>query len=143
MKLVITPHRPWRKALIVIGATLAASLAVAIALDYGHWRAIAGAMVSTGEKRLLLDEAATLRADNERLRFEVARLRRAEEINRSAREENHDLLVDAQGELAAMKREVQFYRDAIGSVEVGAGPRVGGIQVKPLDGVGRYGYKLV
>ncbi|MEQ8232945.1 MAG: hypothetical protein RKL32_14635 [Gammaproteobacteria bacterium] len=143
MRLVITPHRPWRKAMIIVGATLAAALAVAIALDYGHWRAIAGAMVSTGEKRSLLEEAASLREANAQLRFEVARLRRTEEINRTAREENHELLVDAQAEIAAMRREVQFYRDAIGSVEVGAGPRVGGIQVKPLDGVGRYGYKLV
>ena len=94
VKLVITPHRPVRKALIAVGLTLAVLLAVVVALDYGHWRAIAGAMVSTGEKRSLLDEAVTLRRENERLRFQLARLRRTEEIHRSAREENHDLLVE-------------------------------------------------
>ena len=75
MKLVITPHRPVRKALIAVGLTLAVLLAVVVALDYGHWRAIAGAMVSTGEKRSLLEEAVTLRRENERLRFQLARLR--------------------------------------------------------------------
>ena len=143
MKLVITPHRPVRKALIAVGLTLAVLLAVVVALDYGHWRAIAGAMVSTGEKRSLLDEAVTLRRENERLRFQLARLRRSEEIHRSTREENHDLLVAAQAEIAALKRETQFFRDVIGSAEVGTGPRIGGVQVKALEGTGRYGYKLV
>lgn len=143
MKLVITPHRPVRKALIAVGLTLAVLFAVMVALDYGHWRAIAGAMVSTGEKRSLLNEAVTLRRENERLRFDLARLRRTEEIHRSAREENHGLLVEAQAEIAALKRETQFFRDVIGSAEVGNGPRIGGIQVKPLEGAGRYGYKLV
>ncbi|MCP5201754.1 MAG: hypothetical protein H6977_17265 [Gammaproteobacteria bacterium] len=143
MKLVITPHRPLRKLLLTVAGLLAVALALAFALDYGHWRAIAGAMVARGDQRELVNEVVSLRRENDALRYDLTRARRAEQIARAAREENRALMVDLKAELAAREQEVRFYRNALGDVRVGAGPRVGGIQVKPLDGDGRYGYSLV
>jgi len=143
MKLVIKPHRPLRRALVIIGAGVAVILALAVALDYGHWRAIAGAMVSTGDQRLLLDEAIALRRENEELRYGLSRLKRAEEINRTARRMNRESLAKLEAEVATLNSEIQFYRDVVGASEVGVGPKVGGMQIKTLDGDGRYGYMLV
>ena len=74
MKLVITRHRPVRKALISIVLLVAVVLALGVAMDYGHWKSIARAMVSTGEKRSLLEEVVALRRENEALHYEVAQI---------------------------------------------------------------------
>lgn len=143
MKLVITPHRPVRKALISVALLAAVTLAILVALDYGHWQSIARATVSTGEKRSLLEEAVALRKENAALHYENTRLRRATEIDGHARREHHEQLVRLEAQIAALSREVEFYRDVVGATEVNAGPRVNGIQIKALEGDGRYAYKLV
>ena len=143
MKLVITQHRPVRRVLSAAAFLGAAVLAVAIALDYGHWKYIAEAMVSTGQKRTLLQEVAQMRAEREDLKFEIARLQRGEDINRKTREDNHQQLVRLQSEIAALNQELEFYRDVIGAAEVNSGPKVKGIQFKTLVGDGRYRYRLV
>jgi hypothetical protein len=143
MKLVITQHRPLRRLLTAAAFIGAAVLAVAIALDYGHWRYIAEAMVSTGKKRELLHEVAQLREEREDLEFEITRLHRTEDINRKTREDNHQQLVRLQSEIAVLNQELEFYRDVVGAAEVNAGPKVRGIQFKTLVGDGRYSYRLV
>jgi hypothetical protein len=143
VKLIIKPHRPLRRALVIIGAGVAVLLALAVALDYGHWRAIAGAMVATGDRRALLEEVIDLRRENEKLRFALNRLQRAGEIDQTARGTMRESLVEREAEIAALEREVRFYRDVVGTAEVGAGPKIGGMRVKTIDGDGRYRYTLV
>ncbi len=143
MKLVITPHRPVRKALITFALLGIVGLALLIAIDYGQWKSIASAMVSTGEKRSLLKEVIALRRENETLAYDNARLRRAAEIAAHARQENHAQLVSLQSQVAALGSEIEFYRDVVGATEIDAGPRVNGIQIRALEGDGRYAYKLV
>lgn len=143
MKLVIKPHRPLRRALVIGGSLVAALLAVAVAVDYGHWRSIAGAMVATGDTRKLLEEALALRRENEQLRYTVSRLRRAEEINRTAQSKAREAMADLKADMSALTAELRFYRDVVGASEVDAGPRIGGVQIKALDTGGLYRYTLV
>lgn len=143
MNLVITQHRPLRRVLTMAAFLGATVLAVAIALHYGHWKNIAEAMVSTGQKRTLLQEVAQMRKEREDLQFEIARLHRTEDINRQTREDNHQQLVRLQSEIATLNQELEFYRDVVGTAEVNSGPKVKGIQFKTLVGDGRYKYRLV
>jgi hypothetical protein len=143
MKLVITQHRPVRKVLVLVGFVGAAFLAIAIAVDYGHWKSIAEAMVSTGKKRSLLQEVAQLRREREDLMFELAKFRRTDEINRHTREDNHEQLVRLQSEIASLNQELDFYRDVVRATEVESGPKVKGIQIKTLNGEGRYSYRVM
>ena len=143
MKLIITQHRPVRRILVVIGFVGMAVLAVAIAVDHGHWKSIAEARVSSGNKRTLLQEVAQLHREQEDLRFELARLRRTEEINRHARADNHEYLARLQTEIAVLNQELDFYRDVVRTTEAKSGPRLKGIQLNTLEGEGRYSYRLV
>lgn len=143
MKLIITQHRPVRRILVVVGFVGMAVLAVAIAVDHGHWKSIAEARVSSGNKRTLLQEVAQLHREQEDLRFELARLRRTEEISRHARADNHEYLARAQTEIAVLNQELDFYRDVVRTTEAESGPRLKGIQLKTLEGEGRYSYQLV
>ena len=132
-----------RKALIYSSLLLLTMLALAVALDYGHWRAIAGAMVSTGEKRSLLDEVITLRRDNADLRFQLTRAARQAEIDKAKNREHHARMVDLKREIAELEGEIEFFRDVVGGTRIGGGPRVGGLSLRALSGDGRYGYTLV
>ncbi|MGR8919724.1 MAG: DUF6776 family protein [Gammaproteobacteria bacterium] len=143
MKLVVTHHRPWRKALVTLAMLLGVALAVAVAMDYGHWKSIAGAMVSTGEKRTLLKEVVELRRNNEALRDQVAALKRSEAVHEQARKGNHAEMVALRATIAELTGEVEFFRDVVGATAVASGPRVRGIRIRPLAGDGRFGYKLV
>ena len=55
----------------MVGFVGMAVLAVAIAVDHGHWKSIAEAKVSSGNKRTLLQEVAQLHREQEDLRFEL------------------------------------------------------------------------
>ena len=143
MKLVIKQHRPLRRALILAGAGVAGLMAIAIALDYGHWQSIARAMVSSGNKGTLLEDVSRLKDENAALEFEITRLRRAEQIAKFTHQSNQEQLVELQSEVASLNRELEFYRDVVGATEVESGPKIKGIQVKSLDDEQRYSYRLV
>jgi hypothetical protein len=143
MRLVITPHRPMRKALVALALLAGVGLALSVAMDYGHWKSIAQAMVSTGEKRSLLDEVVALRRENRTLRHDGVRLRRAAEIGAHERRKLHEQLVLMQSRGARLQSEVDFYSDVVGATEIDKRPRVKGIHLTALPGDGRFRYKLV
>ena len=143
MKLVVTHHRPVRKMAVRAVGVIVAVVAVLIAFDYGHWKSIANAMISTGEKRSLLQEVVELRQKNESLEDEIVALRRAETVSAHSRKDNHAKLVASQSRIAELESEIEFYRNVVGGTAIGSGPRVKGIQIRELEGSGRYRYKLV
>lgn len=143
MKLVIRQHRPLRRILIGGGIVLATLLVAALVLDLGHWRDYARAMVPSRGPQALTAELDRLRDENAGLRYEVARLKRAEEIANTARSDSQAQFVRLQAEVAALKRDLDFYRDVVGAADNAEGPRVKGIQLKALDDGGRYGFRLI
>lgn len=147
MKHVITPHRPVRRALISLALVIALGLAFFVALDYGRWKAAYDVMTATGEQRSLVEEVQALRKQNRKLGYEVARLERVADIDRHAKSRHHQQLVELQGEVAALRKEIGFYREVVGATRIQSGPQVRGIRVRPLDGPGadgeRFGFKLV
>lgn len=143
VKLVIKPHRPLRKALFGVAAGVAALLAVAIAIDYGYWqRALAG-RVSAGRQGELRSELEQLREENGALRFELTRLERAAEIDAASRRDNQRQLVAVQKEVAELQREIAFFRDVMGAIEVESRTQVKGMQLRSLTARGHFSYRLV
>ncbi len=143
MKLVIKQHRPMRRVLLGAGIVVLTLTLVALLTDVGQWRSLARAMVPNVGNRASGDELTRLREENSNLRYEVARLKRGEQIDKSARSDNHLQFMQMQAELARLKADIKFYRDVVGASEVDDGARIKGIQLKPLDTPGRFGYRLV
>ena len=143
MKLVIKQHRPMRRVMLGAGIVVMTLLVVAVVLDLGQWRTLARAMVPNVRSNSLSEEVAHLRDDNATLRYEVARLKRGEEIDKSARTDNHLQFMQLQAEVAKLKAEIKFYRDVVGASEVDSGAQAKGMQLKALDTPGRFSYRLV
>lgn len=143
MKLVIKQHRPLRRVLIGAGIVAVTLLVVALLLDFGQWRTLARAMVPNVGNHASGDELPRLREENANLRYEVARLKRGEEIDKSARSDNHLQFMQMQAEVAKLKADIKFYRDVVGASNTDGGAQIKGIQLKPLDTPGRFSYRLV
>ncbi|MGE0857939.1 MAG: DUF6776 family protein [Gammaproteobacteria bacterium] len=143
MKLVIRQHRPLRRVLIGCGIALATLLLAGLVLDIGGWRDYARAVVARGDGDTGGAELERLREENGALRFQIARLERSEEIARTARSDSQAQFVQLQAEVAGLRREIEFYRDVVGAADTAAGPRVKGVQLKPLADVGRFGFRVI
>ncbi len=143
MKLVIKQHRPLRRLFIGVGIVLATLAAAAITADFGQWRNLARIIMPRVGSGVVGEEIETLREDNSALRYEVARLRRGQEIDKSARGEDHLQFVQLQAEVAKLKAEVAFYRDVVAAPDADAGAQIKGLQLRPLDSPGRFSYRLV
>lgn len=143
MKLVIKQHRPLRRMAIGAGIVAATLLLATLVLDFGDWRALVGALVSSGHPQTLSEEVSRLRDENSSLRYDVARLKRGEEIDKSARTDNQVQFMRLQAEVASLKRELSFYRDVIGGSDADVGVQVKGIQLKALESSGRFSYRLI
>lgn len=143
MKLVIKQHRPMRRVVIGAGIVVVTMLVVIAVFDLGHWRSLARAMVPNGRPQSLSDELARLQDENVSLRYEVARLKRGEEIDKSTRGDNHVQFMQLQAEVAKLKADIKFYREVVGASDVDGGAQVKGIQLKALDTPGRFSYRLV
>ena len=103
MKLVIKQHRPLRRMAIGAGIVAATLLLATLVLDFGDWRALVGALVSSGHPPTLSEEVSRLRDENSSLRYDVARLKRGEEIDKSARTDNQVQFMRLQAEVASLK----------------------------------------
>ena len=143
MKLVIKQHRPLRRLLIGAGIVLATLGGVAITVDFGQWRSLARVVMPRVGSGAVGEESETLREENSALRYEVARLKRGQEIDKSARGENHLQFVQLQAEVAKLTAEVAFYRDVVAAPDTDAGAQVKGVQLRSLGSAGRFSYRLV
>lgn len=143
MKLVIKPHRPRQRVLLMIGASLIVAGAIAVAFHYGHWRSIVNSMGAASSKRAIMDDYVDLRQHNEVLIKDVAKLKRTVEIDQHARVDYQKTVSELQSQIADLKLELAFYRDILSSTEPEKGPHVRGFKLRDYGGGGRYQYRLV
>ena len=129
----------------MIGASIVVLtlLLVAIFVDFGQWRALAGTLVPRVRAGTQAEEVARLRDENSALRYELTRLQRNQEIDKSARSDDHVQFMRLQAEVAKLNADIAFYRDVVGAPDTDPGAQVKGLQLRALDSAGRYGYRLV
>jgi hypothetical protein len=136
VKHVIRPHMPMRKGLSILLFLSVILFLVLFAMNFGD-------LNSARKIRELSKEVHELIATRKLLEFEIAKMRRSEEITQGARREGHQNNVALQSRLAELESELEFYRDVVGGVGVHSIPQVKGLRITRLEGPGRYGYKLV
>jgi hypothetical protein len=142
VKLVIRRHRPWQRLAVVV---LIASVSVAsvFLLDYEHWKAVGFAFLSQRDGDSLRRELRKLKNENEGLHYQLALTRRQENIDKTAQEKSHAEIVMLRTQLAAARKEVAFYRSAVGAIKEGTGPKVSGLQIKARAKSEGFGYTLL
>ena len=136
MKHVIRPHTPVRKGLFILIFLFTILFLVLFSINFGD-------MNSARKIRDLSKEVRELTIAKDLLNFEIAKMKRYEEITRGAEIEGHQKNVALQSRLAELESELEFYRDVVGGVGVNSIPRIKGLRINQLEGVGRYSYKLV
>ena len=143
MRLVIKPHRPRQRVLVVVGIVLLTAAAIGVAFHYGQWRSIVSAMGAATHKRGIMDDYLALKRDNEAYAERVAELRQNVDIDRHARVEYQKTVSALQTEIAELKVELAFYRDVLSSTKPDKGPNVRGFKLRDVGGERRFQYRLV
>ena len=136
MKHVIQPYMPVRKGFFILLFLSVILFFVLFSMNFGN-------LNSASKIRELSKEIHELTTEKELLEFEIAKMKRSEEITQVARREGHQNNVVLQSRLADLESELEFYRDVVGGVGVHSIPRIKGLRITRLEGAGRYGYKLV
>ncbi|MFT4563040.1 MAG: hypothetical protein ACI9BW_002792 [Gammaproteobacteria bacterium] len=143
MKLVIKPHRPRQRLLLVIGFLMLSAIAVGFAFHYGHWRSIGSAMTDATGKRGIMEDYLGVKKQNKQYVSEVATLQTTVEVDRYARAEHQKTISGLQTQVADLKLELAFYRDIVSSTQPEKGPHVRGFKLRDVGGDGRFQYRLV
>lgn len=143
MKLVIKPHRPRQRLLIMVGCLILVTGAIAVAYHFGEWRSIMNSMGVASLKRGIIDDYVDLRRHNGQLLEQLAKFRHSVEIDQYARVDYQKSVSSLQSEIADLKLELAFYRDILSSTEPDKGPRVRGFKLRNYGGAGRFQYRLV
>ncbi len=83
------------------------------------------------------------RAENARLRQQLAVLERSSEIDRRASLEVRNELVALQDEMQKLREDLAFYRGIVSPADNKAGLKIQRFELQPLDPGGRYRFKLM
>lgn len=143
MKLVVKQHRPIRRATIILGFLLGAVAAVAVAFHYGQWNYILASLNESQSKTGLIEDNVALIKKVTRLEKELARNRRALDIDRNAKLDYQRSVTSLENQLADLEQELAFYREIFTSTAEESGPQVRGFRITDFDGARRYQYRLV
>ncbi|MEM7468703.1 MAG: DUF6776 family protein [Pseudomonadota bacterium] len=143
MKLVVKQHRPVRRATIILFFLLGATLAVAVAFNYGKWNHILSTLDRSQSKAGLIEENIELKQQVDELESEIARNRRVIDIDKNARIDYQKSVTALETDIANLESELGFYREIFASTEAESGPQVRGFRITDFDGERRYQYRLV
>lgn len=143
MKLVVKQHRPVRRATIILGFLLGAAIAVAVAFNYGKWNYILTSLDAFDSRGGLIEDNVALKKELAQLQKELARKRRAIDVDRNAKIEYQHSVTALENELADLELELAFYREIFASTAEERGPQVRGFRITDFDGGRRYQYRLV
>ncbi len=143
MKLVVKQHRPVRRATIILGFLLGAVIAVAMAFNYGKWAYILTSLDTSKSRNGLIEDNVSLKKQVSQLEKELARSKRAIDVDRNARVDYQRSVTALENEVADLELEIAFYREIFASTEEQSGPQVRGFRITDFDGGRRYQYRLV
>lgn len=141
-KLVIRPHRPWARRVVV--AVLAAAMAAAGwgLYRYGRYQVNVDYRGAAREQARLEGLLADARRHIDSLRSENARLETAQQVDRHANAEVRRALVQLQEENQELREELQFYRNIVSPSEAGSGVRIQHLGLEPVGGERMFRYTV-
>lgn len=141
--LVVKAYRPWRYRLTIVVLFVAAVGAVAYAYnrglaDGGYFHGEAQA-----EQEALEDELSEARDTETRLRDRVAVLERSQQVERAARENLRQDVVELQDEIQALEEELAFYRGIVSPEDGQSGLQIHDFSIEVGGEPGEYTYSLM
>ena len=143
MRLVVRPHRPTRRILVVTLAILLIAAAGWVLLDYGQWLAIYDRMAITTQQKDLWERNRQLQRQNRELSQKLDIVQRSSRIDQQAYSRLRENVAQLQTKLQELTQELDFYRGILAATRDGRGLKVQGMRVEPMAEAGRYRFELV
>lgn len=142
-RLVVVPHRPWRRLLLNL---LLAGMALSVALLSFYWGYHQGASLqanAVAERDSLRTEMAELNLEAEALRQQVANLQLGAQVDHKANEEVRTQVIALQEQITDLEEDISFYRGLMSPSASSRGLTIGALNVINTGVPRQYEYKLV
>ena len=127
-QLVVRYHSPWRRRLIVAGATVGAVIVVYGTYEWGRFDGGYSVFAAAQERRDHAAQVKALQSENASLRGKVTDAEMSQSVERKSYSDVETTLHDLQGQVQRQREELAFYRGIV-SPEDG----VGGLRIQRLD----------
>lgn len=142
-KMVVVPHRPYRRAALVLAALSVVAVSVLAGLGYGYYSSLQSQTLIQSDRAELTRELEALRQENADLQREVAVLQRSSQVDRRANDEVQATLSSLRQEVAKLQQDNAYYRQVVSEKTEGTGLVIGQFDISTLSAPNRYRYKLV
>ncbi len=141
-ELIVKPHRPWRRA-VIVSAWVGLVLLVLGAYELGHYRAGYKRLDFAAERQRLKAELAAQAKSNADLSERITILQRTQAIDNEAYQVVRNDLKQLQDEILELREEVEFYRGIVSPTERQAGLNIQTFKLQPAGEERLYHFELV
>jgi hypothetical protein len=143
MQVVIRPHRPIRRALLLTLSVVVLIFAGWLLFDYGQWRYIYSRMSASDSASELWRLSRETANENTRLRQRLTVLENSRKIDREAILGLQERVGSQQSEILDLSEELDFYRGVVAGNRTREGYKIQSLKFAASAEPRRYRYRLV
>lgn len=142
IKMVVVPHRPWRKAVLALSVLLALGLTGLGAHYFGYYRGTVESGEAQMDREQFQVENATYREQVTELRQQLVNTQQASEVDRQALEDVQETITDQREYITELEEELLFYKQVMAPEEGEQGLVIGQFELFPTEEPGHFRYRL-
>ena len=142
-KMVVVPHRPKRRALIIMVALAVVTLSTAGGFLFSYYETMASQQSAQMNRETLSEEIATLELENSELKRQVAILDTSSVMDQRATVEVQETIGSLREQVAQLEQEIVYYRQVVSEETEGTGLIVGQFDIHATREQDHFRYKLV
>ena len=142
-KMVVVPHRPARRLVLLLSLGIAIAVSIAAGFAYGFYTNLNQQQVTRDELRALEQEILHLGMENDDLARQLAMQTRSAQMDQQANSELQATITELRTVLAEQRQEIAHYRQVVADQTEDTGLEIGDFDLSATAEPRRYRYKLV
>ncbi len=142
-QMVVVPHRPWLKPMLVAAFIGAVSLAAMLGVYIGREDATRDQVATTEENQRLRADLARANSDLSSLRSDIAILDRSRMVDQRATEEAQVTINSLRSRLTQLEQDISFYRQVMAPESDDQGLVIGEAVINAGEAANQFSYQFV
>lgn len=142
-RMVVVPHRPGRRFLLVALLVLGVSVSAAGGFMYGYMNTLRSQQSEQATQQELSQQLIAAETENSELRRQIAILDRSSVMDQRATEEVQETIRGLRDRVAQLEQDIVYYRQVVSEETEDTGLIISQLDIDATREENRYRYKLV
>lgn len=142
-KMVVVPHRPVRRLLLVTLIVLGVGASAVGGFMYGYTNTVSSQQSEQATQQDISGQLIAAETENSELRRQVAILDRSSVMDQRATEEVQETILSLRGRVAQLEQDIVYYRQVVSAETEDTGLIISQLDIDATRDTNRYRYKLV